>query len=51
MSRQGFVFANDALSAKKMRGVHVQVAADDCFSVNERNAAICGYVSSYWWGS
>ncbi len=31
MSRQGFVFANDALSAKKMNGVHVQVAAEDCF--------------------
>lgn len=31
MSRQGFVFANDALSAKKMNGVHVQVTAEDCF--------------------
>ena len=49
MSRQGFVFANDALSAK-MKGVHVQVCRG-LFSVNERNAAICGYVSSYWWGS
>ena len=31
MSRQGFVFANDALSAKKMNDVHVQVTAEDCF--------------------
>ena len=30
MSRQ-VCFANDALSAKKMNGVHVQVAAEDCF--------------------
>jgi FdhD protein len=31
MSRQGFVFANDALTAKKMNEVRVKVTPDDCF--------------------
>ncbi|MFJ6208161.1 formate dehydrogenase accessory sulfurtransferase FdhD [Lysinibacillus sp. NPDC092081] len=31
MSRQGFVFANDALVAKKMEGIHVRITTDDCF--------------------
>ncbi|WP_203362602.1 formate dehydrogenase accessory sulfurtransferase FdhD [Bacillus sp. REN10] len=31
MSRQGFVFVNDALTAKKMDEVRVQVTPDDCF--------------------
>lgn len=30
-SRQGFVFANDALVAKKMEDVHVTVTPDDCY--------------------
>ncbi|MEK5232264.1 formate dehydrogenase accessory sulfurtransferase FdhD [Lysinibacillus sp. FSL K6-0232] len=31
MSRQGFVFTNDALVAKKMDDIHVQITPDDCF--------------------
>jgi len=31
MSRQGFVFVNDALTAKKMTDIHVQITPDDCF--------------------
>lgn len=31
MSRQGFVFTNDALVAKKMDQVHVQLTTGDCF--------------------
>jgi len=31
MSRQGFVFTNDALVAKKMDQVHVQITTEDCF--------------------
>lgn len=31
MSRQGFVFANDALVAKKMDEVHVRITPDDCY--------------------
>lgn len=31
MSRQGFVFANDALVAKKMEGINVRITTDDCF--------------------
>lgn len=31
MSRQGFVFANDALVAKKMDDIHVRITPDDCF--------------------
>lgn len=31
MSRQGFVFANDALVAKKMENIHVRVTTEDCF--------------------
>lgn len=31
MSRQGFVFANDALVAKKMKDVHVRITTNDCF--------------------
>lgn len=33
MSRQGFVFTNDALVAKKMEDIHVQITTDDCFSL------------------
>jgi FdhD protein len=33
MSRQGFVFANDALTAKKMTGSHVTLTAKECFSL------------------
>lgn len=31
--RQGFVFINDALTAKKMEQVRVQVSSEDCFSL------------------
>ncbi|KMY53313.1 formate dehydrogenase [Bacillus sp. FJAT-27231] len=31
MSRQGFVFVNDALTAKKMDGIHVKLSPEDCF--------------------
>ncbi|MEO4053130.1 formate dehydrogenase accessory sulfurtransferase FdhD [Solibacillus sp. CAU 1738] len=31
MSRQGFVFTNDALVANKMEGIHVQITTEDCF--------------------
>ncbi|MDI7741742.1 formate dehydrogenase accessory sulfurtransferase FdhD [Lysinibacillus fusiformis] len=31
MSRQGFVFANDALVSKKMEDIHVRITTDDCF--------------------
>ncbi|MDQ0218826.1 formate dehydrogenase accessory sulfurtransferase FdhD [Peribacillus cavernae] len=31
MSRQGFVFANDALTAKKMEQITVKVSPEDCF--------------------
>ncbi|MBY6037633.1 formate dehydrogenase accessory sulfurtransferase FdhD [Fictibacillus nanhaiensis] len=31
MSRQGFVFANDALTAKQMRDIRVKVTPQDCF--------------------
>ncbi|GGI17803.1 formate dehydrogenase accessory sulfurtransferase FdhD [Gottfriedia solisilvae] len=31
MSRQGFVFVNDAMNAKKMNEVNVQLTFDDCF--------------------
>jgi FdhD protein len=31
MSRQGFVFANDALTAKRMNDVRVEVTPDDCY--------------------
>ncbi|WP_425490386.1 formate dehydrogenase accessory sulfurtransferase FdhD [Heyndrickxia vini] len=30
MSRQGFVFANDALTAKKMNEIRVKISPDDC---------------------
>ncbi|WP_025117327.1 formate dehydrogenase accessory sulfurtransferase FdhD [Lysinibacillus fusiformis] len=30
MSRQGFVFTNDALVAKKMEDIHVQITTEDC---------------------
>jgi FdhD protein len=33
MSRQGFVFANDARTAKKMNEVHVQITPEACFSL------------------
>ncbi|MCX2827259.1 formate dehydrogenase accessory sulfurtransferase FdhD [Bacillus pseudomycoides] len=31
MSRQGFVFANDALTAKKMNDIRVKITTQDCF--------------------
>jgi FdhD protein len=31
MSRQGFVFANDALTVKRMTGTHVVLTPEDCF--------------------
>ncbi|MBO0997577.1 formate dehydrogenase accessory sulfurtransferase FdhD [Bacillus sp. SD075] len=31
MSRQGFVFVNDALTAKKMNEIRVKLSTDDCF--------------------
>ena len=31
MSRQGFVFANDALVSKKVEDIHVRITANDCF--------------------
>jgi FdhD protein len=31
MSRQGFVFVNDALTAKKMNDIRVTISPDDCF--------------------
>ncbi|WP_046175976.1 formate dehydrogenase accessory sulfurtransferase FdhD [Domibacillus indicus] len=33
MSRQGFVFANDALTAKKMHDIHIRVKPELCFSL------------------
>ena len=36
MSRQGFVFANDALTAKKMVERNVHLAPEDCFSLMEK---------------
>lgn len=36
MSRQGFVFAHDALTAKKMDGVRVTLSPEDCFSLMAR---------------
>ena len=36
MSRQGFVFANDALTAKRMTETHVTLTPKDCFSLMEQ---------------
>lgn len=36
MSRQGFVFANDALTAKKMTETHVTLTPKDCFFLMEQ---------------
>jgi len=36
MSRQGFVFANDALTAKKMTQIHVSLTPKECFSLMEQ---------------
>ncbi len=33
MSRQGFVFANDALTAKKMTDINIKLTPDECFSL------------------
>ncbi|MFC5587675.1 formate dehydrogenase accessory sulfurtransferase FdhD [Sporosarcina soli] len=33
MSRQGFVFAHDALTAKKMKTIHVTLTPKDCFTL------------------
>ncbi|MED1201650.1 formate dehydrogenase accessory sulfurtransferase FdhD [Heyndrickxia acidicola] len=35
MSRHGFVFANDALTAKKMNGIKLSLSADDCYRLME----------------
>lgn len=42
MSRQGFVFVNDALTAKKMDQVRVQVTPEDCFRLmnDMQNSAV-----------
>ncbi len=40
MSRQGFVFVNDALTAKKMNEIRVRISPDDCFRLmNELQAS------------
>jgi FdhD protein len=41
MSRQGFVFVNDALTAKKMNDIRVKISANDCLSLmkNLQNSA------------
>ncbi|CRK80418.1 formate dehydrogenase accessory sulfurtransferase FdhD [Neobacillus massiliamazoniensis] len=41
MSRQGFVFVNDALTAKKMKGIRVKLSVDECFRLmnNLQNSA------------
>ncbi|USK84549.1 formate dehydrogenase accessory sulfurtransferase FdhD [Peribacillus asahii] len=41
MSRQGFVFANDALTAKKMNDIRVTISPDECFRLmnNMQNSA------------
>ena len=36
MSRQGFVFANDALTAKKMTKTHVSLTPEECFFLMEQ---------------
>lgn len=36
MSRQGFVFAHDALTAKKMQAIHVTLTPNDCFKLMEK---------------
>lgn len=33
MSRQGFVFANDALMAKKFETIHIQISAQQCLTL------------------
>jgi FdhD protein len=38
MSRQGFVFAHDAMTAKKMTDVRVKLAPENCFSLMEQLA-------------
>jgi FdhD protein len=35
MSRHGFVFANDALTAKRMDGIQLTLTADDCYRLME----------------
>lgn len=35
MSRQGFVFANDALTAKKMESISVRITPENCFALME----------------
>ncbi|GER69433.1 sulfurtransferase FdhD [Weizmannia acidilactici] len=43
MSRQAFVFVNDALAAKKLDGIHVRITIEDCFRLMEelqKNAAV-----------
>lgn len=36
MSRQGFYFVNDAMTAKTMRDVHVQIAPETCFRLMQQ---------------
>lgn len=36
MSRQGFVFAHDALTAKEMKSINVRLTPIDCFSLMEQ---------------
>lgn len=42
MSRQGFVFANDALTAKTMKDSNIQITTEDCFHFMQemQNAAL-----------
>ncbi|MCM3718996.1 formate dehydrogenase accessory sulfurtransferase FdhD [Fictibacillus phosphorivorans] len=42
MSRQGFVFANDALTAKSMNDVRVKVTPDDCFRLMKEMQSSAG---------
>jgi FdhD protein len=36
MSRQGFVFVNDALTAKKMNDINVRITPEDCFELMKK---------------
>ncbi|WP_026089429.1 MULTISPECIES: formate dehydrogenase accessory sulfurtransferase FdhD [Bacillus] len=43
MSRQGFVFANDALTVKEMKDIKIKITANDCFRLMDtlqKSAAI-----------
>jgi FdhD protein len=42
MSRQGFVFANDALTAKSMNEIRVKVTPEDCFRLMKKMQGTAG---------